>query len=66
MMREAYSTRNYDDSVEWLTPPDYHHAPFRVGNHIIPVTSNASIVALKVEPDPNGLSVTVVIRPGDA
>lgn len=66
MMRKPYSAANYDDPVEWLTPPDYHHAPLQAGDHVMPVARNMSIVTFTVETGPNGQSIIVIVRPGGA
>lgn len=66
-MRKPYSAPNYDDPVEWLTPPDPHHAPFQAGHHTIPVAANAMIVEIWEGVDPDGQSIqslTVIVRPG--
>lgn len=65
-MRKPYSAPNYDDPVEWLTPPDHYHAPLQVGDHTIPVAAGASIVTFTVETGPDGQSITVSVRPGGA
>lgn len=36
-MRKLYSPPNYDDPVEYLTPPTYYHAPLRGGVHVMPL-----------------------------
>jgi hypothetical protein len=64
MMRKPYSAPNYDDPVEWLTPPEYHHAPLQAGDHVIPVATNASIVTFTVEAGPNGQSIIMIVRSG--
>ena len=66
MMREPYSAPNHDDPVEWLTLPDYYHAPLRAGDHVIPVAANMSIVTFTVEAGPNGQSIIVIVRSGGA
>lgn len=65
-MRKPYSTPNYDDPVEWLTPPEYYHGPLRAGDHTIPVAANAAIVTFMVEAGPNSQSIIVVVRSGGA
>lgn len=65
-MRKPYSAPNYDDPVEWLTPPEYYHAPLRTGDHIIPVAANAETVTVTVETGPNDQSIIVIVRPGSA
>ena len=66
MMRKPCFAPNYDDPVEWLTPPEYDHAPLQVGDHTIPIAANASIVTFTVEAGPNGQSIIVTVRPGGA
>jgi len=66
MMRKPYSAPNYDDPVEWPTPPDYHHAPLQAGHHTIPVMVNAAIVTFTVEAGPRGQTITVIVRSGGA
>lgn len=67
MMRKPYSAPNYDDPVEWLTPPDYYHAPLRAGDHTIPVAANAAIVTFTVKAGPNGQTmITVSVKSGGA
>lgn len=63
MIRNRYSAPNYDDPVEWLTPPEYYHAPLRAGDHTIPVAANVSIVTFTVEAGSNGQSIIVIVRP---
>lgn len=65
-MRKPYSAPNYDDPVEWLTPPDYHHAPLQAVHHTIPVAASASIVTFTVKTGPNGQSIIVIVRSGGA
>lgn len=65
-MRKPYSAPNYDDPVEWLTPPEYYHAPLRAGDHIIPVAANAATVTFTVETGPNSQWIIVVLRSGGA
>lgn len=66
MTRKPSSAPNYDDPVEWLTPPEYYHAPLRTGDHVIPVAANLSIVTFTVEAGPNGQSIIVIVGSGGA
>lgn len=66
-MRKPYSAPNYDDPVEWLSPPNYHHTPLQAGDHTIPVAANASIVKFTAEAGSNGQTmITVIVRSGGA
>ncbi|MGB3900122.1 MAG: hypothetical protein WA973_16415 [Mesorhizobium sp.] len=68
MMRKPYSAPNYDDPVEWLTPPEYYHAPLRAGEHTIPVAADAIIVEIWKDVGPDGESIqslTVIVRRSD-
>ncbi|TPK94788.1 hypothetical protein FJ934_14340 [Mesorhizobium sp. B2-4-12] len=64
MMRKPHSFPNYDDPIEWLTPPEYYHAPLQTGDHIIPVAANVSRVTFRVKTGPNGPSIIVIVRRG--
>jgi len=66
MMRKPYSAPNYDDPVEWLTPPDHYHAPLQTGDHTIPVAAYAAIVTFTVKAGPNDQTITVIVRSGGA
>ena len=57
-MRKFYSPPNYDDPVEYLTPPTYYHAPLQVGVHVVPFTSD---VAFTLTMDRETGSLTVVV-----
>jgi hypothetical protein len=66
MMRKPCPAPNYDDPVEWLTPPEYYHASLQAGDHVIPVAANMSIATFTVEAGLNGQSIIIVVRPGGA
>ncbi len=66
-MRKPYTTPSYDGPVEWLTLPEYHHAPLRAGEHTIPVAADAMIAEIWEDVGPDGQSIqslTVIVRPG--
>lgn len=65
-MRKPYSAPNYDDPTEWLTPPEYYHAPLREGEHSVPIAANALIVTFTVNADPNCWTITMIVRTGGA
>jgi hypothetical protein len=62
-MRKPYSAPNYEDPVEYLTPPEYWHTPFEAGDHKIRMAPNMSIVRLTVDAGPKGSSIIVIVRP---
>ena len=64
MMRKPYSACNYDDPVEYLSLPPFHHAPLQTSQHILPVVLGASHVTFTVEVGPTRQSLTVIVRPG--
>ncbi|MEO4001175.1 hypothetical protein [Mesorhizobium sp. CAU 1732] len=65
-MRKPCSAPNYDDPVDWLTPPEYYHAPLRAGVHTIPIAANAAIMTFTVETGPNGQSIILTVWSGGA
>lgn len=64
MTRKPHSLPNYDDPIEWLTPPEYYHAPLQTGDHIIPVAANGSMMTFTVKAGPNAQSIILIVRPG--
>ena len=65
-MHTPHSTPNFDDPVEWLTRPEYYHAPLRIGVHTIPIAARMSIVTFAVEAGHNGQTVVITVHSADA
>lgn len=57
-MRKFYSPPNYDDPVEYLTPPTYYHAPLRVGVHVMPFMPDVTFT-LTMDRETGSLAVVV-------
>lgn len=63
-MREFYSAPNYDDPVEYLTPPAYYHAPLRFGVHVIPFMPEVTFT-LTMDRETDSLTIVVMREAGD-
>ncbi|MDX8518729.1 hypothetical protein [Mesorhizobium dulcispinae] len=62
MTRKSFSAPNYDDPIDWLTPPTYLHAKPQSHPHLLQIAKGARIIVFTVEAGPDDQSIVVTVR----